>query len=299
MRRALRRVVFRWLYSRGSAYRCVFCGASYSRFLTYGANRAALREHDVVGAGRRRSSRCPNCLSKDRERLLYLYLKERTRVLEQPTRLLHVAPEPHLGEVLRRAPNVEYVCGALDVGPYRALDPLRLDLRALPFADEGFDVVLCNHVLEYVPEDGRALAEIRRVLRPGGFAILQVPLALADETTYEVPGIRLDRETTLRLYGHTLNVRIYGRDYPQRLRRAGFVVEPSNPFRERWVPDIERHGLDPRVDLWVARKPGGVQERGLRDELVREMRETAKPALRDTVAELRRLRSGDPDEERR
>lgn len=250
----LRRALYSVLHSRGDRFFCVYCGKSYARFLQAGRDKPVLKRLDVVGAGKRRNGRCPNCMSNDRSRLLYLYLTKRTRVFSEPTRVLHFAPDPHLGLALFDSDLVDYVCGDIEIGGKEYLGARYMDVCEIPFPDSSFDVVLCNHVLEYVPDDALAFREMHRVLKPGGFAILQVPIALAREETYEVEGLELNRRNTITHYGHSGNRRLYGLDYGKRITNAGFTLERHNVFEERWVPDPERHGLDPREDLYVAKR---------------------------------------------
>lgn len=255
LKNRIRRRLWLLAYSHGDRFHCVFCGKSYARFLGAGVRRDAFSRQDVVGAGPKRNARCPNCHSKDRARLLLLYLRERTELFRKPHRLLHIAPDPHLARVLHDAQTIDYVCGGLTNELVLEFDPLHIDVTAIPFEAEQFDVVLCNHVLSYVRDDDLALREIRRVLRPGGFALIQVPIGLALDRTYEVPGLEITGANTLAHYGLRWALRTYGRDYEQKLVRNGFEVRRHNAIRERWLPDIERHGLDPREELYVATRP--------------------------------------------
>jgi len=254
LKNRFRRALFLLLFSHGDRYYCVFCGKHSARFLGSGVRREAFARHDVVGAGPKKNSRCPNCHAKDRARLQLLYLRARTSVFEKPHRLLHIAPDRHLARALYEAETIDYVCGGLTNEQVLEFDPLHIDVTSIPFDDEEFDVVICNHVLPYVRDDGRALSEILRVLKPGGFAIVQVPLGLALQRTYEVPGLEITGENTLKHYGLRFNLRTYGLDYADKLRSAGFSVAKHNAYRERWVPDVERHGVDPREDVYVATK---------------------------------------------
>lgn len=157
---------------------------------------------------------------------MWLFLREREDLLRSPMRLLHVAPEPQLRRRLRGLPDVSYVCGDLS----RGLADTVLDIRAMPYPDETFDAIICNHVLEHVPEDRQAMGEIRRVLRPHGWAILQVPLNANRGETDEDPGI-VDPAVRTARFGQADHVRVYGRDYARRLAEAGFEVseEPGPP----------------------------------------------------------------------
>jgi SAM-dependent methyltransferase len=160
------------------------------------------------------------CESLERHRLHWVYLRERTDLLDgRPRRLLHVAPEAVLERKLRGLPGVRYV--SADLADPHAM--LRLDVMRLAFADAAFDAVLCSHVLEHVADDRAAMRELRRVLRPGGLALLAVPPIRAERTA-EDPS-EADPAERRRRFGHPDHVRRYGRDYADRLREAGFEVE--------------------------------------------------------------------------
>jgi SAM-dependent methyltransferase len=129
-------------------------------------------------------------------------------------------------------------------------------LEQLPFASESFDVVLCNHVLEHVPDDRRALGELHRVLNPGGWAIVQVPIAYDHDRTREDPNESSPSERKRR-FGQHDHVRWYGRDYPERLTAAGFEVEQLPSHVLHTPSELERYGLNPTEVLYVAHKSRG------------------------------------------
>jgi len=185
---------------------CPCCGHEASAFLPFGRIPRA-------------NALCPVCGALERHRLLALLFERRPSLLAGARSVLHVAPERPLTWRLAR-PGVVYVTCDL-MAPSVSV---RLDLTRLPFADRTFDAVLCNHVLEHVPDDRRALAELRRVLRPSGWAILQSPVDHRLEHTLEDPTVT-DPAERERLFGQKDHVRQYGRDYAARLREAGFVVE--------------------------------------------------------------------------
>jgi SAM-dependent methyltransferase len=194
--------------------------------------------------GTRPSARCPVCGSLERHRLIWLYCRTKTDLFdERPKRLLHVAPEPCLTRELRRIGALEYV-GA-DLEGHHA--NVRMDVTAIEFGDASFDVILCNHVLEHVPDDTKAMRELLRVLKPGGWAIMQVPIRGA--ITQEDPAVTSAVERT-RLYGQHDHVRQYGRDYAERLRAAGFLVE-VDPFAAGLTQEQrKRYGLLADEDLY-------------------------------------------------
>lgn len=181
---------------------CLLCG-HYGHLWTYG-----------TPPERRRM--CPRCKSAPRHRLLFLVFEELN--LWTAESVLHFAPEPHLGRLLRdRVPN--YLTA--DIRPGRA--DVAEDIENLSFGERSFDMVIANHILEHVADDRRALSELFRVLRPGGTAVLSVPMAPAWERTYEDPGIA-DPKGRERHFGQFDHLRLYGRDFAGRMAEAGFAV---------------------------------------------------------------------------
>jgi SAM-dependent methyltransferase len=204
----------------GFKYRCPFCRATLRTFLPFGLNHPLLVQKNVVGGGLRPQALCPVCGSLDRERLVYLYLKNNTDVFKKSLRLLHVAPETRLRAILQKQSNIAYLAADLIPRPGQ----VAMDITAIPFPDETFEAIICCHVLEHVVEDARALSELYRVLKPGGMAVLQVPMSLTLTSTYEDLTITTE-EAREKAFGLTSHVRIYARDYPKRLARAGFQVD--------------------------------------------------------------------------
>lgn len=189
---------------------------------------------------------CPVCGALERHRLLWLYLVRRTDVLRRRSTVLHVAPERALSRRLKRYPNLRYVSTDL----LDADVTVRADLTRLSFRDDVFDFVLCSHVLEHIVDDVRALGEICRVVRRGGFAIVHVPLELSRQRTFEDPSITAP-EDRLRVFGQSDHVRRYGRDFPDRVAAAGFHIR-AEPFVNELPPEqIRRFGLRPDLDPYV------------------------------------------------
>jgi SAM-dependent methyltransferase len=231
----LRRLPLR-VRHRGAGVTCPVCLGAFASFVPAGPQRPW--------------ARCPRCGLLERHRGLFLYLEWRTDLFSAPRSLLHVAPEPELQRRLRARTDLRYV--SLDLGsPYA---DVRGDLEALPFADHSFDAVLCSHVLEHVGDDRRALSEIRRVLRPGGLALLLVPVDDAREHTYEDATI-VAPEARRIAFGQEDHLRQYGRDFAERVRAAGFAVEPDRWLIELDEPAIRRYGLG--TDVVYRATPSG------------------------------------------
>jgi predicted SAM-dependent methyltransferase len=235
---------------RGTEHECPFCGSRLRRFLPGGLSHPVLKERSVVGGGLRENRNCPICRSFDRERLVYLFLVEETEWLTRGGRLLHVAPERMLRRALQDVPHLDYLSADL-ASPYVMR---KMDITAIHLEDGSFDGIICNHVLEHVPDDRKALSELCRVLKPGGWAILQVPISLSLQETYEDPDVVTAAGRAER-FGQSDHVRIYGQDYQDRLAEAGFDVRAFDPMKERGAAWVQRYGLVPEEKLFVCSKP--------------------------------------------
>jgi SAM-dependent methyltransferase len=246
---ALKRVAF-----KGSAHTCVVCGSNVSRMLDQGYGYPILEELRVVGGMRKANDECPICRANDRIRLVHLYTHDHSDMLAKPNRLLHIAPELGLADIWSRIASLDYMPADPDRRRYRHLKGLQtFDLQAAPFPDRNFDWIICNHVLEHIPDDRRAIAEIFRMLKPGGTAILQVPISLVRARTDEDPSIA-DPAERIRRFGQSDHIRLYARDYYDRLRDAGFEVELWDAFATDPEHASAWH-LNPLEKLTLARRP--------------------------------------------
>lgn len=196
---------------KGRGVECPVCGAHYRQFMPYGYVRS------------RTNALCPHCLSLERHRLLWLYLNHETDLFQRFPRTLHIAPEVCLMRHLKRhfaGRPEQYVTADLE----SPLADLHFDVQQIPLEDKSFDVLICNHLLEHVADDRQAMREFFRILRPNGWGILLSPVELDRTRTYENDSIT-DPEERTRIFGQYDHRRIYGTDYADRLREAGFEVE--------------------------------------------------------------------------
>jgi SAM-dependent methyltransferase len=191
---------------------------------------------------------CPWCGSHVRHRALWLYLERRTDLLTTPTRLLHVAPEHVLTKRLRAIPTIDYLSADLD---QPAME--NWDLTDVPHPDASFDAIVCSHVLEHVPDDRAAMRELSRILRPDGWAIVQVPIDYERAETLEDPAIQ-SPEARERAYWQADHVRLYANDFPDRLRSEGLDVTVDSYLRTLPAEEVERHGLISLEDIYLCRK---------------------------------------------
>ena len=208
-----------------------------------------LTERQVIGGGRRPSA-CYQCGSADRERLVYLYLRDHGGLADAASkRVLHIAPEKRLSAALLDQGFAEYVRGDLHMEGYKYPPEVQnIDATDIPFDDDSFDLVICNHVLEHIPTDDVAMKELCRVLRPGGTAILQVPISASTAETFEDPSVTDPKQREV-VFGQFDHVRIYGQDYADRLKAAGFTVAPVNVSS-----DYAEFGVNPQEDLYACTK---------------------------------------------
>ena len=163
---------------------------------------------------------CPRCNSKARHRRDWLYLKANGKLFSDRVRLLHVSPKYALARRLVKMPDIEFVGVDLDSRPYVSH---KVDITEIPFTPESFDAIICIHVLEHVENDRKAIDELFRVLKPGGWALISVPIDF-DRETYEDPSIVAPEERK-KHFGEEQHVRVYGFDFPDRLRTCGFEVQ--------------------------------------------------------------------------
>lgn len=226
-----------WLAYGGLRFYCPLCGGYFRKLKPFGQNP---RPH----------AQCPRCGSLERHRLLYLYLKNKTNLFRAKTNVLHFAPEQALSDILRKHPALNY--WTADRAMREA--SLRCDLLKLPFQDQSVDVILCVHVLEHIPEDRTAMKELCRILKPDGWALLQVPIREHPETLEDLS--ITDPRERLRLFGNTGHVRYYGYDYKDRLEAAGFEVHVEEYARALGPKTVARLRLPPRERIYLCRPRG-------------------------------------------
>jgi SAM-dependent methyltransferase len=215
----------------------------YRRAIHYGRSRfcpvcrSHVRSFLPAGVVPRVDAVCPVCGSYERHRLLWVFFENHTDLFSGRTRrLLHVAPEPILASRLGRLVGVDYL--SADLHNPEAM--VEMDITNIAYPDETFDVILCSHVLEHVPDDRRAMRELRRVLHGGGWAVLQVPTR--GHTTVEDPSIT-DPAERQRLFGQHDHVRYYGADYKDRHVEAGFQVRCFSASEVVGSNNIVRMGI--------------------------------------------------------
>lgn len=193
---------------------------------------------------------CPGCGSHERHRALWLYLARALDGIGEPFDLLHFAPEYALRGRLEARPELRYVTADLED---EGVD-VAADITRLPFEDGSFDGILCSHVLEHVEDDRAAMAELWRVLRPGGWAAVLVPLDLERTETLEDPRV-VTPEQRERAYWQHDHVRLYAPDIADRLQEAGFEVDPVRIADTLADGAVRRHGILPGEVVFRCNRP--------------------------------------------
>jgi len=202
----VRPLVALWL--KGKKYQDPIDGKTFRKFLPYGYK------------NQRENVLSPSTLSLERHRLLWLYLKNETHFFTAPLKVLHFAPEQAFYKRFKHQKNLNYTTTDLN----SPLADVKADICNLPFEDNSFDFILCNHVLEHILDDKKAMQELYRILKPGGTGIFQIPQDLNREKTFEDNSIT-DPKERAKIFGQYDHVRVYGRDYFDKLRDVGFAVE--------------------------------------------------------------------------
>ncbi|TXN36823.1 class I SAM-dependent methyltransferase [Flagellimonas hymeniacidonis] len=213
-----------WL--KGKKYTDPIDGKSFRAFLPYGYEQP--RENVLS----------PSTLSLERHRLLWLYLKDETDLFTKSQKLLHFAPEQAFYKRFKRLQHIEYTTTDLN----SPLAEVKADICELPFADNSFDVILCNHVLEHIPDDTKAMQELYRVLKPGGWGVFQIPQDLKRDKTFEDNSI-IDKKERAKIFGQYDHVRVYGKDYFDKLRSIGFNVNEVDYTNKLSVEEVEKYRL--------------------------------------------------------
>lgn len=219
---------------QGDNVECFICNSKFKEFGTF-------------GLAPRKNARCHKCGSLERHRLLWKYFNEKTDLFKanKKIRLLHFAPEKIFYEFFSTNQNIEYF--PCDLLPERYayegnVKVKKADITDIPFEENYFDVIICSHVLEHIPGDALAMSELYRVLKKEGWAILQVPIDYNRETTYEDFSITTPKGRE-KAFGQSDHVRMYGRDYKDRLKKTGFIVNEDDFVRSFSSEDLFRYGL--------------------------------------------------------
>ncbi len=224
---AVRRFFLRIRYA-GNAVSCPCCGSTFKEFAPFGVTK-------------RRNAWCPKCQSLERHRLLWMYLEKKTNLYSAPLKVLHIAPETTFFHHLNGKANIDYY--PADIFPnlfpkgthyFNLLNP--------DVAPGTFDVIICNHVFQYIEDDVTAMQNAFKLMKPGGWGIMQVPIDKSKAVTYEDKSITSEAERE-KAFGLKEHVRFYGLDYEDKLRAAGFTVKVDDYTAEFSDADNYKYGF--------------------------------------------------------
>lgn len=214
------------LFFQGTKFTDPIDGNSYRKFLPYGYGKS------------RENALSPGTLSLERHRQMWLFLQNETEFFIKAQKVLHIAPEQEFLRKFKKMKNLDYTSADL----YSPIVDVKADILDLPFPDESYDVVFCNHVLEHIENDAKAMSELYRVMKKGGWGIFQVPMKNSLEKTYEDFSIT-DKKERMKHFGQYDHVRWYGLDYFERLQKAGFETEILYYSQKFSKEEIAKFGL--------------------------------------------------------
>jgi SAM-dependent methyltransferase len=215
-------------YLKGNKYTDPIDGKSFRKFLPYGYGK------------QRENALSPSTLSLERHRLMWLFLRDETNFFtsKKKQKVLHIAPEQCFLELFKKQENLEYITSDLE----SPIADVTADICNLPFDDNSFDIVFCNHVLEHITDDTKAMQELFRVLKANGMGIFQIPQDVSRKKTFEDNTI-VDKKERAKIFGQYDHVRVYGLDYFEKLRSIGFKVDEIDYTKKIALKELERFCL--------------------------------------------------------
>lgn len=225
------------LFYLGKKFEDPIDGKKYRKLLPYGR------------INPRKNALAPYSMSLERHRLLWIFLKEKTNFFSAETEMLHIAPEYCFIKRFKKLPDLKYTTADLN-SPWA---DVKLDVQEIPFPDNTFGVIMCNHVLEHVNDDMKAMKEFYRVMKPGGWGIFQVPVDYNREDTYEDKSITDPREREKHFW-QSDHLRLYAKNYGSVLSKAGFIVEEVNLTAEMSTEMVERYCLPKEEIIYLCKK---------------------------------------------
>ena len=213
------------IFFKGTKFTDPINNKSYSYFFPYGYNK------------QRKNALCPGTFSLERHRLLWLYLKKETDFFNSNNKILHFAPEQCFHKFFK-----SFFKNYTSIDLNSPIVDIKADICNLPFNDNSYDYILCNHVLEHIYDDEKAMKEIFRVLNKNGIAILQVPIDIKSNLTQEGRDID-DKEVRSKLFGQYDHLRMYGLDYFKKLKKVGFNVKNIDYLSKLSKDEVEKFSL--------------------------------------------------------
>lgn len=235
-------------------FECPICRNKIERFLPY-----QYKEHTsdftykfrVIGSNTENFT-CPYCNCHDRVRHLVMYFNK-LNIWEKyiiNKNILHIAPEEHIQQIISNLSTKNYVCGDL----YPVNDSIKkVDITNISFDENYFDFIMCNHVLEHIPNDLKAMKEIYRVLKKGGCAIVQTPYSPNIKESFEDEIFTTENDRR-KFFGQSDHVRIYGSDLFERLKSVGFKLDIISNSEIFTSEESKRYGINDKEELILVTK---------------------------------------------
>lgn len=227
---------------------CIICGSDLKEFLPGGIKHDIFKKHHIIGGGYRNNYLCPCCDSSDRERWLCYILKTKTDIESMQGRILHFAPEKNVQELICKNPAIDYYTGDIRAGVAMHVT----DITDIQYADDVFDYVISNHVMEHILDEGKAVSEIKRIMKKNGKWIFSFPIC-TDMKTLEDDNVAMPEER-LNTYGQEDHVRLYGIDYKERFEKYGLKIQVFSPEVEFNKADIDKFGFIKDDVIMIAQK---------------------------------------------
>ncbi len=225
---------------------CKICNSTFKEFESFGVT------------SKRKNALCYNCGSLERHRLLYDYLSNKSELFaaNKQIKLLHFAPEKIFYDILSNKGNIDYTPCDLFPENYQyngSVKVEKVNITSIPYGDNTFGFILCNHVLEHIPDDNKAISELYRVMKSEGVGIFQVPIDNKREKTYEDFSITDPKERE-KAFGQDDHVRWYGQDYKNRLEKAGFLVNKDDYVMKFTKEELYKYGFDGSEFIYTCSK---------------------------------------------
>lgn len=231
------------IFLSGNNVECPICEKTFVTFLPFGLPPAPLRPNAM----------CPNCNSLERTRIYWKFLTDSDFFSSQKN-VLHVAPESELFRKFSTSPSIHYFpVDKFTEGYKYPKGTINMDITRMEYPNDKFDFILCSHVLEHIPDDTLAMSELYRVMKPGAWGILQVPIEMDRNNTYEDHSITSPKERQ-EAFGQFDHVRIYGKDYIERLKSVGFKVELNEFAKKIPADEMFRYGFGDGESIFIVRK---------------------------------------------
>ena len=228
---------FIYIFYLGSKYYCPCCKGHFRKFLPYGRIKP---RYNVL---------CPKCLSLERHRLIWLYLENKTTLFSDELKMLHFAPEQCFQSNFKSMSNLNYITADIE----SPLAMMKMDITDIPLENNSVDVILCNHLLEHVEDDRKAMKEMCRILTTNGWAIIQPHIDTARSVTFEDPSVTSPEERE-KLFNQNDHVRVYGSDYKDRLVEAGFTVHIEDYLNDVDEKELEKYALESNRQIYLCKR---------------------------------------------